>query len=198
MSRLHAPSTERNRDLILPILRRILPDSGVVLEIASGSGQHAIHFGRNLSHLLWQPTDPDPAALASITAWNRLMGPGNVLAPLQLDVREASWPVARADAMVCINMLHISPWESTPGLLAGAGRLLPVGGVLYLYGPYKREGRHTAPSNEAFDIWLKQRDPRFGVRDLETVCAEAEACGLVLEEEIAMPANNFSLVLRRR
>lgn len=195
--RQFAPATERNRHLILPILQRVLPTAGTVLEIGSGTGEHAVYFAQALSHLNWQPSDTNPAALASINAWIEHAGASNVAAPLALDVRAPTWPLTRADALVCINVIHYSPWESTPALLAGAARVLPEGGIVYLYGPYRREGRHTAPSNEEFDAWLKRRDPEFGVRDIEAVEAEATACGLCLDEVIAMPANNFSLILKR-
>lgn len=196
--RQFAPATERNREHILSILQRVLPTSGTVLEIGSGSGEHAVYFAQALNTLEWQPSDATPAALASIQGWIDHHGAGNVLAPLTLDIRAPQWPLQQADAVVCINVIHYSPWESTPALFAGAARILPVGGTLYLYGPYRREGRHTAPSNEAFDNWLKGIDPTFGVRDLEAVEAEAAACGLDLEEVISMPANNLSLVLKRR
>lgn len=196
-ARQFAPATARNRDFILPILQRVLPPQGLVLEIAAGSGEHAVYFATQLAGCRWQPTDTEPAALASIEAWRIRSGPANLLPPLPLDVARPQWPVARADALVCINMIHYSPWESTPALFAGAARVLPPGGPLYCYGPYRRGGAHTAPSNVEFDAWLKARDPRFGVRDLEAVEAEAAAQGLRLDEVIAMPANNFSLVFRR-
>lgn len=195
--RQFAPATERNRHHILPILQRVLPETGTVLEIGSGSGEHAVCFAPALPGLSWQPSDAQAEALISIRAWIEHAGTHNVAMPLLLDVNTAQWPLTRADAIVCINVVHYSPWESTPALLAGAARMLPPRGVLYCYGPYRRNGRHTSPSNEAFDAWLQDRDPRFGVRDLEAVEAEATACGLHLDEVIAMPANNFSLVFRR-
>ncbi len=195
--RLFAPATERNRHVILPVLQRVLPASGTVLEIGSGSGEHAVFFAAQLPGLVWQPSDRDPAALASIRAWVGHAGAANVREPLALDLGAEDWPFTGVDALVCINVIHYSPWASTLGLLAGAARLLPPGGVLYCYGPYRRGGRHTAPSNEAFDAWLKSRDPRFGVRDLEAVEDEAVARGLRLDEVVDMPANNFSLVFRR-
>lgn len=196
-ARQFAPATARNRDFILPILRRLLPAQGLVLEIASGSGEHALYFAAQLGECGWQPTDMDPAAVASIEAWRLQAGPANLLPPLLLDVAAPVWPVTQADALVCINMVHYSPWASTPALFAGAARILPPGGVVFCYGPYKRGGEHTAPSNVEFDAWLKARDARFGVRDLEAVEAEAVAQGFRLEEVIDMPANNFSLVFRR-
>jgi cyclopropane fatty-acyl-phospholipid synthase-like methyltransferase len=194
-----SPSTARNRDVILAVLRRVLPPRASVLELASGTGEHAVHIAAALPEVTWQPSDPDDAARASIAAWIASEGLRNVRAPLDIDVWSESWGVeGRAfDALVAINMIHISPWDATLGLMAGAGRLLRPGGVLFTYGAYKRGGQHTAPSNEAFEGWLKQRDPRFGVRDLEAVEAAAMAQGLRLREIIDMPANNFSLVFER-
>lgn len=193
----HAPSCERNRDAILDVLRRVLPAQGLVLEIASGTGAHAAWFAEALTGVTWQPTDRDPVARASIDAW-RVEHRGDVRPALDLDVTADAWPVARADAVVCINMVHIAPWEATGGLLRGAARALATGGVLYLYGAYKRGGAHTAPSNERFDAWLREKDPAFGVRDLEAVVARAEAEGFELREVIEMPANNLSVVFSRR
>ena len=169
-ARLSAPAAERNRGPILDVLRRVLPASGCVLEIASGTGQHAVHFAQALPGLHWQPSDPDAQARRSIAAWVAHAGLANVAGPLAFDVRDAC-PVDTLDAIVCINMIHISPWACTDALFAGASRLLRPGGVLFLYGPYRREGRHTAPSNEAFDLQLRGRDPSWGVRDLQTVVA---------------------------
>lgn len=196
-ARRHAPATERNREPILELLRSILPASGTVLEIASGTGEHAIHFARALPGLVWRPSDPDPAALGSIRAWAEAAKLGNLRPPLLLDAAAPEWPITAADAMLCINMVHISPWEATVGLMAGAARLLAKGAPLYLYGPYRRAGVPTAPSNEAFDASLKARDSRWGLRDLETVVALAAGQGLVLDSVIDMPANNLSVVLRR-
>jgi cyclopropane fatty-acyl-phospholipid synthase-like methyltransferase len=195
--RQFAPATERNREFILPILQRVLPSSGTVLEIGSGTGEHTAFFATKLTSLNWQPSEMDPAALASIRAWRAHVGTPNIAEPVLLDVNAAQWSIQRADAMVCINVIHYSPWSSTQALFAGAARLLPTDGVVYCYGAYKRGGEHTAPSNEAFDAWLRNRDPRFGVRDLEAVEEVAAAQGLRLEEVIAMPSNNFSLVFRR-
>ena len=192
----HAPAAARNRDPILAVLRRVLParPGALVLEVASGTGQHAVHFAQALPHLHWQPTDLDPAALASIAAWVQEAGLSNLRAPQPLDVRGA-WPVDRADALFCANMVHISPWACTLGLLEGAARLLDVGAPLVLYGPYRRGGAHTAPSNAAFDESLRARDPAWGVRDLEAVVDHAR--GFALEEVVQMPANNLTVVLRR-
>jgi cyclopropane fatty-acyl-phospholipid synthase-like methyltransferase len=197
--RQFSPSAARNRDVILAVLRRVLPPHARVLELASGTGEHAVHFARAMPELSWQPSDPDPSARASIAAWIAAEGVRNVLAPLAIDASEEGWGLGAGafDAIVAINVIHISPWEATPGLMAGAGLLLNAGGVLYTYGAYKRDGRHTAPSNESFDAWLKERDPRYGVRDLEAVEAAAAAQGLALREIIEMPANNLSLVFAR-
>ena len=193
-----SPSTARNRDPILEVLRPRLPASGLVLEIAAGAGEHAVHLAAALPGLQWRPTDPDPEALASIAAWRAHMGSSNLLEPLQLDAAEPdAWPVRQAQAMVNINMIHISPWRATEGLMAGAGRILPPGGVLFLYGPYIEAGVETAPSNLGFDDSLKSRDPAWGLRRLEDVVALAARHGLALAERIAMPANNLSLFFRR-
>ncbi len=191
-----APAVARNRDPILTALRRFMPEKGTVLEIASGTGEHVVHFAAALPGLSWQPTDPDDGALASIAAWQERSRLPNLLPPLRLDVT-VPWPVDRADAVVCINMIHISPWRATEALMAGAARVLAPTGVLFLYGPYKEGGMHTAPSNEAFDADLRSRNPEWGVRDLDSVRAMADRYGLACEERIAMPANNLSIVFRR-
>jgi len=192
-----APAAERNKDPILAVLQRALPQSGLVLEIASGTGQHAMHFARALPGLMWQPSEPDAQMRPSIAGWLAETGLPNVLPPLDLDVTRPDWPIDRADAVVCINMVHISPWEATEQLLAGCGRILPAGGILYLYGPYRRGDRHTAPSNEAFDASLRQRNPKWGVRDLETVVEAASGHGMELSEVVEMPANNLSVLFAR-
>ena len=191
--RLDAPATGRNREPILAVLRRVLPAEGLVLEVASGTGQHAAWFGAALPGLVWQPTDRDPTHRASIAAWTE--GLPSVRPPLDLDTTRRPWPVQRADAVVCINMIHIAPWAACLGLLEGAAELLPPGAPLVLYGPYKRGGAHTAPSNAAFDADLRARDPNWGVRDLEAV--QEAAAGFVLEEVVEMPANNLTVVFRR-
>lgn len=196
--RQHAPSAERNRAPILAVLERVLPATGTVLEIASGTGQHAIHFAAALPHLVWQPSDLDDEARASIAAWTAHSSLANVRPPLALDVRDASWGIEAAAAIVCINMIHISPWASAQALIGGAGRLLGPGGVLFLYGPYRRSGAHTAPTNAAFDEQLRRRNPAWGVRDMEAVVALADAAGFDADEPVEMPANNFSLVFRKR
>ena len=191
----HAPATARNRDPILAVLRDILPPRGLILEIASGTGEHARYFAEQLPHLDWQPTDPDPDALASIAAW--CTDAPNVRPPLALDASAPDWPVTEADAVVCINMVHISPWSATEGLFARAARLLGEGDPLYLYGPYRRAGAPTAPSNEAFDASLKAQNPAWGLRQLEDVAALAERCGFRFDRLAEMPANNLSLAFRR-
>ncbi|OGA95653.1 MAG: SAM-dependent methyltransferase [Betaproteobacteria bacterium RIFCSPLOWO2_12_FULL_66_14] len=198
MKPLRAPAAERNKDPILAVLQRTLPSTGLVLEIASGTGQHVVHFARALAALTWQPSDSDRAARDSISAWIALEQLANVKQPLDLDVCRSPWPVKQADAIVCINMIHIAPWAAAEALAAGAGRILPPGGVLFLYGPYRRSGSHTAPSNELFDAGLRSQNPAWGVRDMESVEALAANAGLSLEDIVAMPANNFSLVFRRK
>jgi len=197
-TRLYAPATERNREAILQVLQRVLPASGTVLEIASGTGQHAAHFAAALPALTWQPSDPDAASRASIAAWRADSGLANLAEPLALDVRRTPWELTEAQAVVCINMIHIAPWSAAEALFAGAATLLPLGGVLYLYGPYKRGGAHTAPSNAAFDAQLRLSNPEWGVRELEAVTTLAEATGFTLAEIVEMPANNLSVVFRRR
>jgi SAM-dependent methyltransferase len=194
---LFAPATVRNGAAILDVLRAVLPRDGLVLELASGSGEHAVRFAGALPELRWQPSDPDRRALGSIAAHARGSGLTNLLPPFELDARAEEWPVGRADAVVCINMIHIAPWAATEGLMAGAGRLLPDDGPLVVYGPYRIDGAHTAPSNALFDEDLRRRDPAWGVRDLGDVVAVAQAQGLRLAERIAMPANNLSLVFRK-
>jgi SAM-dependent methyltransferase len=194
---LHAAATERNRQPILEILRRVLPPAGLVLEIASGTGQHVVFFARQLPGLRWQPSDPSPVHLDSIRAWTAASGADNVAAPLHLDVELAPWPVAHAEAILNINMIHIAPWAAAEALFRGAARLLPPAGVLFLYGPFKRDGQHTAESNARFDERLRGEDARWGVRELGAVQALAAAAGFGVPEVIAMPANNLSLVFRR-
>ncbi|WP_342150308.1 DUF938 domain-containing protein [Methylorubrum sp. SB2] len=194
---LFAPATARNGAAILDVLRAVLPPAGTVLEVASGTGEHAVRFAAALPHLRWQPSDPDWRALGSIAAHARPAALPNLLLPLELDACAEAWPVARAEAVVCINMIHIAPPAATAGLLAGAGRLLPEGGPLVLYGPFRVSGVHTAESNARFDADLRMRDPEWGVRDLEAVLATAAGHGLHLSERIAMPANNLCVVLRK-
>ncbi|MGU3667252.1 DUF938 domain-containing protein [Methylobacterium sp. A49B] len=194
---LEAPAVARNRDAILTVLREILPVHGTVLEIASGSGEHAVHFAAALQTLTWLPSDPEPIARRSIAAHVRRSGLANLRPPLDLDASATRWPVGPVDAIVCINMIHIAPWSAAQGLMAGAGRALAGGSLLYLYGPFREDGRHSADSNAAFDDALRARDARWGVRDRVTVSVEADRHGLTLERRIAMPANNLSLIYRR-
>jgi hypothetical protein len=199
--RAHAPATARNREPILAVLREVLPERGDVLEIASGTGEHACFLARNLPGLTFHPSDPDEGARRSIAAWTAHEGLANVMPPRRIAADESDWdPGSVAGSLVAIlnvNMIHISPWQCCEGLMRGAGRLLPAGAPLYLYGPYKREGRHTAPSNEAFDESLRARDPLWGIRNLDDVVACAAENGLALERVVEMPANNLSVVLRR-
>src|SRR5665213_1897484 len=193
-----SPSTARNREPILQVLKSCPPPRELLLEIAAGAGEHAAYNGAALPGLQWRPTDPDPEALASIAAWQGHAGLPNLLPPLRLDaVDPDAWPVDRADAVVNINMIHISPWTATQGLMAGAGRVLPRGGVLFLYGPYLEADVPTAPSNLAFDLSLKSRNPAWGLRRLDEVTALAGRSGLTLAERVAMPANNLALVFRK-
>ena len=193
---LNAPAAERNKEPILDVLRGVLPKTGLVLEVASGTGQHIVHFARALPQLEWQPSDPDPEMQASIMAWIAQSGADNVRKPISLDVCSEAWP-AHADAVLCINMIHIAPWSATLGLMRGASRLLPKGGVLFLYGPYRRDGRHTAPSNESFHHQLRRSNPEWGVRDLESVSEVAAEHSFAPHDVIAMPANNLSVIFRR-
>jgi hypothetical protein len=195
--RRSAPHVARNAGPIADVLRGVLPARGLALEIASGSGEHVLHFARVFPDLAWQPSDPDPAALRSIEAWREGAGVANLLPAIALDVRADDWPVAAADAILCINMVHISPWAATAGLMRGAGALLAAGAPLYLYGAYRQAGVATAPSNEAFDASLRARDPDWGLRNLEDVVAEAERNGLRLDAVIPMPANNLSVLFRK-
>jgi SAM-dependent methyltransferase len=193
----HAPATERNRDAILTVLTRAIAPGARVLEVASGTGQHATYFAAHLPGVTWQPSDPDGAARASIAAWIAEVGADNVRAPIALDAASPPWIVDGADAIVCINMVHIAPWAAALGLFAGAGALLAPGAPLVLYGPYRFAGAFTAPSNEAFDRELRQQNPAWGVRDVDDLEAAAGARGFALEDVVAMPANNHCLLFRR-
>jgi Protein of unknown function (DUF938) len=207
-ARQFAPATERNREPILAVLQQVLPASGLILEIASGTGEHASFFAPQLAPRYWLPSDANADALASIQAWQQLTPSKYLLSPIVLEVSQSDWPQtvreskaflgidAPLTAIVNINMIHISPWSATLGLMAGAGALLPVNGILYLYGPYRQKG-NTAPSNEAFDEMLKARDPNWGVRHLEDVIAAAANHDLHWQETIAMPANNLSVTFKR-
>jgi hypothetical protein len=197
-ARRHAPATARNREPIAAVLWAELPPSGLVLEVASGTGEHCAHFAPLFPALDWQPTDPDPQSLASIAAWAESAACPKIRPPLALDASAPDWPVAHANAMLCVNMVHISPWEATLGLLDGAARLLAPGAPLILYGPYLREGVETAPSNRAFDADLRRRDPRWGLRAIEAMDAAAAERGLARTALHEMPANNIMPVYRRR
>ena len=201
-ARKYASATQRNRQPILEVLLKILPSQGNILEIASGTGEHGIFLAPRLSPRIWIPSEPNPLLRASISAWQEKFPAANLHPPLDIDVRNEPWSIenkdTKIDAIVNINMIHISPWASCLGLMAGAGRILPSGGILYLYGPFKKNGKHTAPSNQAFDRSLKTSNPEWGVRDITEVTRVAENHSLELEEIIAMPANNFSVIWRRQ
>jgi hypothetical protein len=191
-----SPAARRNLGAITEVLAEVLPPRGLVLEIASGSGEHAVGLAAKFPGVTWQPSDADPEALASIDAW-AAEGPSNVRAAVELDARRWPWPVREAEAIVCINMIHIAPWAACLGLMRGAGALLAAGSPLFIYGAMKIGGEFTAPSNADFDASLRARDPAWGVRDLEAVAAAGRDHGLELEKTLAMPANNFSLIFRR-
>jgi hypothetical protein len=193
-----APAAVRNREPILLVLREYLPRAAFVLEIASGTGEHAAWFSAALPELTWQPTDHDDEALSSIAAWRDKAGTPNLLPPLWLDAAADSWPVAHADAVVAINMVHIAPWAATQGLMAGAAQVLTQGGLLFLYGPFREGDVHTSVGNAAFDADLRARDPSWGIRDIQEINALAGPHGFNAPERIAMPANNLSVVFRRR
>jgi hypothetical protein len=195
--RQYAPATLRNRNFILDVLRDVLPQRGVILEIASGSGEHVVHFARNFPSLVFQPSDPDPEALKSIAAWTKATHVVNVRAPIVLDASQSFWPIGSADGIICINMVHISPWDATVGLIKGAAAVLSPASPFYLYGPYKREGFATAPSNQAFDRNLRDRNPTWGLRDLDAVAAIARSVGFSAPGVTEMPANNLSVLFRR-
>ncbi|MCT7988435.1 class I SAM-dependent methyltransferase [Laspinema olomoucense] len=205
--RRFAPATQRNREPILKVLRRVLPPRGTVLEVASGSGEHAIFFAPRLKPRFWQPSEPEPLLRESILAWMKEVPSDNLFPPIPLNVAESVWLIESAEnppvnlseitAIIAINLIHISPFTATLGLMAGAGRILPTGGILYLYGPFKRGGKHTAPTNESFDEMLQQQNSEWGVRNLEEVEAVARKNGLNLQEIVEMPANNLSVIFRR-
>ena len=194
--RLFSAAAERNRDPILAVLQPVLAGCRRVLEVASGTGEHVVHFARAMPDVEFQPTDQDAAARASVESWVAEAGLANVLAALPLDAAAPPWAVGQVDAVLCINMVHISPWACTTGLMRGAAWVLPAGGVLFLYGPFRRDGQHTAPSNAVFDESLRSRDPAWGVRDLEAVAEEAGRAGFGPPEVRQMPANNLAVVFR--
>lgn len=211
-ARQYAPATQRNREPILNVLLQVLPSTGTVLEISSGTGEHAVFFAPRLQPRKWIPSDPNPVARASIATWRKHCPADNLYPPIALDVRDPIWEVEQDElpeplqdidfkrnpivAIVNINMIHISPWSACLGLLAGARRILPANGILYLYGPFKQDGKHTAPSNANFDESLQAQNPEWGVRDLDEVVAVAQAQNLSLVETYAMPANNLSVIFQ--
>jgi len=190
-----APAAERNKDPILAVLRRVLPARGLVLEIGSGTGQHVAHFAKAMPDLTWQPSDSDATYRSSVVRWIAHERVANVRAPMTLDVHDASWPVADVDAVISINVLHVSPWSAAAALFEGAGSVVRAGGVVFLYGPFMRGGRHTAASNATFDASLRAHDERWGVRNLDDVVATGRRVGFALREIVEMPANNLSVVL---
>jgi SAM-dependent methyltransferase len=196
-ARRSAPAAARNREPILEVLRSLLPERGLVLEIASGTGEHAAFIAPRLPNIVWQPSDAEPDMRHSIAAWAAEVDAPNLRPPLTIDCTVDNWGISRADAVFCANMIHIAPWEATIGLVRGAAKMLPPAGMLILYGPFKRGGAHTAPSNEAFDESLRRRDPSWGVRDLDDLIALAEEHGLRFDTAIDMPANNLTVVFRR-
>ncbi|MBD0387436.1 MAG: DUF938 domain-containing protein [Nostoc sp. C3-bin3] len=207
-ARQYAPATDRNREPILEVLSQVLPGNGTILEIASGTGEHAVFFASRLRDCMWLPTDIDPQRRSSIIAWTEHFKCNNIYPPLELDVRKPVWAVEEGAvtqwlntspiiAIVNINMIHISPWSACLGLMAGAARILKAGGILYLYGPFKQGGEHTAPSNAAFDESLRAQNPEWGIRNLDDVVAVASAQNLILKQTYQMPANNLSVVFQR-
>ena len=195
--RRSAPAALRNRQPIADVLREWLPKTGLVLEIASGTGEHAAHFAREFPQLEWQPSDLHADALSSIAAWRQSVDLPNLRAPMVIDAAAPDWPIEKADAVLSINMVHISPWASALGLIAGAARILPIGGPLILYGPWLKDDIETVPSNLAFDADLKYHDPEWGLRRVEDFASAAADEGLELEQTRAMPANNLMLLLHR-
>lgn len=199
----HAPATNRNREPILNVLKDCLPPEGTILEVASGTGQHAIYFIKQLPNPYWQPTDPDEMSRKSISAWWWEVQLNDILPPMDLNAQDSVWPVEQEElpqpisSVVCINMIHISPWESAIGLMKGAARILPKDGILYLYGPYKIDGQHTAPSNELFDVSLRDQNAEWGIRDLTDVKKIALENGLSFVKSVDMPANNLSVIFKK-
>ena len=195
--RLASPSAERNREPIAKVLSQVLPQSGLVLEVGSGTGEHVIHFARVMPHLTWQPSEQDKDCLRSISAWAADEAQANVLRPLYLDVTDAQWPIATAQAIVCLNMIHIAPWSVAQALLRGASRILPPGGLLCLYGPYRVGGKHMSASNRAFDAQLRAMNSEWGVRDLDALANDARTFNIELARTFQMPANNLVVVFRK-
>ena len=192
-----APAASRNSGPIADVLARELPETGLVLEVASGTGEHVVFLARRFTSLQWQPTDPDLEAMSSIASWREEAGLANLLEPRVLDASSAVWPVARADAMLCINMIHISPWAASEGLFAGAARLLGSGAPLIIYGPYIEDAVETAPSNLAFDESLRARNPAWGLRNIADIDRLAWTHGFTRTARYEMPANNLTLIYRR-
>ena len=202
MTKKYAMATARNREPILSVLQKSLPSSGNILEIASGSGEHAVYFAAHFPQHKWYPSDKEAECLQSIAAWQRESALDNLQSPQKIDVSEVNWynslsSVDNITTIICINMIHISPWQTCIGLITGAKEILPRDGIVYLYGPYQINNQHTAPSNEEFDRYLRMQNPLWGVRNLEDVLTLAQENGFVLEQQIAMPANNFSLIFRK-
>jgi hypothetical protein len=196
--RLFSPSAERNKGPISEVLSQVLPERGVVLEVGSGTGQHVVELARAMPKLIWQPSERDADCLRSIRAWLSVEALPNVRPPLHLDVDALPWPIDSATALVCINMLHIAPWSGAEALFSGGQSLLSGGGLVCLYGPFKRQGRHTSPSNEDFDALLRRQDPEWGVRDLDEVSGLADVKGFDLLQTHEMPSNNLTVVLQKR
>ena len=196
--RLFSPSAERNKGPISEVLSQVLPERGVVLEVGSGTGQHVVQFARAMPNLIWQPSERDTDCLRSIRAWLSVEALSNVRPPLHLDVHALPWPVESAAALVCINMLHIAPWSAAEALFSGGKSSLSGGGLLCLYGPFKRDGRHTAPSNKDFDALLRRQDPEWGVRDIADVSGLADLAGFDLLQTHEMPSNNLTIVFQKR
>ncbi len=197
-ARQYAPATERNREAILAVLLEVLPPTGTVLEVSSGTGEHAVFFAPRLTPRYWLPTDPNPLAIASINAWRSYTKSENLYPPIVLDACQPNWElgIEPISAIVNINMIHIAPWEACLGLMTGAKQILPPGGILYLYGPFTRGGKHTSPSNIAFDESLREQNPHWGVRDLDKVTEAAKSQQLNLVKTVAMPANNLSVIFQ--
>jgi SAM-dependent methyltransferase len=195
--RLTSPSAARNKEPIATVLSQVLPRSGLVLEVGSGTGEHAVHFARVMPHLAWQATEQDEECLRSICAWVATETQANLRQPLYLDVIDAQWPIEAADAIICINMIHIAPWTATQGLLRGSSRILPPAGLLCLYGPYRVGGKHSSASNRAFDAQLRAIKAEWGVRDLDAVSNEARAFNIELERTFELPANNLIAIFRK-
>ncbi len=193
----HAPATQRNRDAITSVLADILPESGTVLEIASGTGEHIVHFAAAFPNVHWQPSDYDQAGVASIAAWRAETGLTNLLPPVQIDASASDWRIEKVDAILCINMLHIAPWKAVQGLFAGAGHRMARGAPIYLYGPYLEADVEAAESNLAFDLSLRSRNPEWGLRDKDAVIALGQSNGFRFDRRVEMPANNISLIFRR-